>query len=251
MAPELRYLAYTAILTGCRWIPVVIGYGVSRGPLRPIDHKVAPTKTLPDWVNRANRAHVNAVEAFAPFAAIVLTAHAVGVSTACSRTAQHARNKRCARSIPLTLRRRGRFENARRSGPVLDLTKKAAPALGTRNAGWERARRRVLAFAFTWARILAAAALNCSSGQHRKPLLVLHLTRKEAIHSSACRADCLRGAHVRRAHTCRGDANRADVRRGHADGGDADRGHSDSGGCDCRSRIGRADRGCVCGRSLG
>jgi uncharacterized MAPEG superfamily protein len=32
-------------------------------------------------VNRANRAHLNAVENLAPFAAVVLIAHAVGVST--------------------------------------------------------------------------------------------------------------------------------------------------------------------------
>jgi uncharacterized MAPEG superfamily protein len=81
MTTELRYLLYTAILTGCLWIPVVIGYVTSRGPLRPEDYKVAPTSPLPAWVNRANRAHVNAVESFAPFAAAVLVGHAVGIST--------------------------------------------------------------------------------------------------------------------------------------------------------------------------
>jgi len=81
MTPELRYLLFTAILTGCLWIPVVIGYVSARGALRPVDYKVAPTSPLPDWVNRANRAHVNAVESFAPFAAAVLIARAAGVST--------------------------------------------------------------------------------------------------------------------------------------------------------------------------
>ena len=81
MKTELFYLLLTAILTGVLWIPVVIGYVSSRGPLKPSDYKVAPTAPLPDWVNRANRAHVNAVENFAPFAAIVLIANAVGVST--------------------------------------------------------------------------------------------------------------------------------------------------------------------------
>lgn len=82
MTTELFYLLLTAILTGLLWIPVVIGYVTSRGLLRPIDYKIAPTSPLPDWVNRANRAHVNAVENFATFAAIVLIAKAVGVSTA-------------------------------------------------------------------------------------------------------------------------------------------------------------------------
>lgn len=81
MKTELFYLVLTALLTGVLWIPVVIGYVVSRGPLKPYDYVVAPTTPLPDWVNRANRAHMNAVENFAPFAAVVLIAHAVGVST--------------------------------------------------------------------------------------------------------------------------------------------------------------------------
>ncbi len=81
MTTELFYLLLTAILTGFLWIPVVIGYVMSRGPLKPSDYKVAPTSPLPDWVNRANRAHINAVENLAPFATIVLIAHAVGMST--------------------------------------------------------------------------------------------------------------------------------------------------------------------------
>jgi uncharacterized MAPEG superfamily protein len=81
MQPELRYLVLTALLVGSLWIPVVIGYASARGRLRPADYVVAPTSTLPHWVNRANRAHQNAVESFAPFAAAVLVAHAVGVST--------------------------------------------------------------------------------------------------------------------------------------------------------------------------
>jgi len=81
MTTELRYLLFTALLTGCLWIPVVIGYVSSRGALKPEDYRVAPTSPLPAWVNRANRAHINAVESLAPFAAAVLVAHAAGVST--------------------------------------------------------------------------------------------------------------------------------------------------------------------------
>jgi uncharacterized MAPEG superfamily protein len=80
MTTELTYLLYTALLTGVLWIPVVIGYATSRGMLKPIDYQVAPTSPLPDWVNRANRAHLNAVENFAPFAAVVLIAHVAGIS---------------------------------------------------------------------------------------------------------------------------------------------------------------------------
>ena len=81
MTKELLYLTLTAVLTGFLWVPVVVGYVTSRGPLKTVDYKTAPTAPLPDWVNRANRAHLNAVESFAPFAAVVLVAHAAGVST--------------------------------------------------------------------------------------------------------------------------------------------------------------------------
>lgn len=81
MKIELVYLLLTALLTGVLWIPVVIGYVTSRGVLDDEAYKVAPTSPLPPWVNRANRAHQNAVENFAPFAAVVLVAHAMGIST--------------------------------------------------------------------------------------------------------------------------------------------------------------------------
>jgi uncharacterized MAPEG superfamily protein len=56
---------------------------------------VAPAPPLPDWVNRANRAHLNAVENFAPFAAVVPIAQVWGVSSAltqaCAATYFYAR----------------------------------------------------------------------------------------------------------------------------------------------------------------
>ena len=58
MKTELFYLLLTAILTGVLWIPVVIGYVQNRGPLTPERYKTASTSVLPDWVNRANRAHL-------------------------------------------------------------------------------------------------------------------------------------------------------------------------------------------------
>lgn len=81
MKTELVYLLLTAILTGLLWVPVVVGYVSSRGPLTAEGYRVAPTSPLPPWVNRANRAHQNAVENFAPFAAVVLIAQLAGVSS--------------------------------------------------------------------------------------------------------------------------------------------------------------------------
>src|SRR5260221_284492 len=81
MTTELFYLLSTALLTGLLWIPVVIGYVSTRGTLKPSDYKAAPTSPLPHWVNRANRAHLNAVENLAPLAVVVLIAQAAGLST--------------------------------------------------------------------------------------------------------------------------------------------------------------------------
>ena len=81
MKTELFYLLLTAILTGVLWIPVVIGYVKSRGPLTPETYQRPSEDRLPDWVVRANRAHVNAVENFAPFAAVVLIGQLMNVST--------------------------------------------------------------------------------------------------------------------------------------------------------------------------
>ena len=81
MKTELEYLIFTALLTGCLWIPVVIGFVKTRGPLQPADYKIAPKSPLPAWVERANRAHINAVESLTPFAAVVLAGHALGIST--------------------------------------------------------------------------------------------------------------------------------------------------------------------------
>ena len=87
MKTEILYLVLTALLTGTLWVPVVIGYVRARGALRPEDYAVAPTSPLPAWVQRANRAHVNAVESFAPFAAVVLAGAALHVSTSVTAAA--------------------------------------------------------------------------------------------------------------------------------------------------------------------
>ena len=81
MNTELVYLLLTTLLTGVLWIPVVIGYVKTRGPLTPEAYRVPPTDTLSPWVNRANRAHQNAVENFALFAAVVLVGQLMNVHT--------------------------------------------------------------------------------------------------------------------------------------------------------------------------
>jgi uncharacterized MAPEG superfamily protein len=82
MTTDLKYLAFTAILTAALWIPYIICQVMTNGPLEPPNY-VDPTKRpVPLWGKRADRTYLNAVEAFAPFAALVLVAHVSGKADA-------------------------------------------------------------------------------------------------------------------------------------------------------------------------
>jgi uncharacterized MAPEG superfamily protein len=78
MSSELRYLAFTALLTGSLWIPYIICQVRTNGPLQPANYIDPAPRPVPLWGQRANRAHMNAVESFAPFAALVLILHVAG-----------------------------------------------------------------------------------------------------------------------------------------------------------------------------
>lgn len=83
MTTELTYLAYAALLTALLWIPYI--HGLATNHPKPMPERFKdPTQPLelPDWVKRANRAHLNAVETLAPFAVMVLILHATGQNTA-------------------------------------------------------------------------------------------------------------------------------------------------------------------------
>jgi len=82
MTIDLRYLAYTAILTAALWIPYVIAQLVTNGPLKPANYVDPAQRPLPLWGKRADRAYVNAVECFAPFAALVIIAQVAGKANA-------------------------------------------------------------------------------------------------------------------------------------------------------------------------
>jgi uncharacterized MAPEG superfamily protein len=78
MSPELKYLALTALLTASLWIPFVVAQLVTNGPLKPVNYVDPTTRPLPLWGQRANRLYINAVETFAPFAAIVILVQLTG-----------------------------------------------------------------------------------------------------------------------------------------------------------------------------
>jgi uncharacterized MAPEG superfamily protein len=82
MTTELRYLAFTALLTASLWIPYVVVQVMTNGPLIPDNYVDPKPRTLPFWGQRADRAYLNAVETFAPFAALVLVVQACGKADA-------------------------------------------------------------------------------------------------------------------------------------------------------------------------
>jgi uncharacterized MAPEG superfamily protein len=82
MSTDLKYLALTAVLTATLWIPYVVAQVKTNGPLKPENYIDPTPRPLPDWGKRANRTYVNAVETFAPFAALVIVAHLAGKANA-------------------------------------------------------------------------------------------------------------------------------------------------------------------------
>ena len=82
MTVELWYLFLTSVLLTVLWIPFVVGSVMAFGPLRPEEYRFGRNVEFPPWVRRANRAHVNLVEQFGPFAGMVVVAHLAGIHNA-------------------------------------------------------------------------------------------------------------------------------------------------------------------------
>jgi uncharacterized MAPEG superfamily protein len=82
MSTDLKYLAFTAILTASLWIPYVIAQVSTNGSLKPQNYIDPTQRPLPPWGKRADRAYINAVENFAPFAALVIAVHLAGKADA-------------------------------------------------------------------------------------------------------------------------------------------------------------------------
>src|SRR3981189_3370723 len=82
MSTDLRYLAFTAILTASLWIPFVVAQVMTNGPLQPQNYVDPTPRPLPLWGKRADRTYINAVETFAPLAALVIVAHLAGKANA-------------------------------------------------------------------------------------------------------------------------------------------------------------------------
>ena len=87
MVTELTYVAWCAVLLLILWIPYIVGSVSTGGFLRAEEYKTPLERESPDWLRRCNRAHVNLVENFAPFAALVIVGHLTDQLTAATATA--------------------------------------------------------------------------------------------------------------------------------------------------------------------
>ena len=82
MSTDLKYVAFTTILTASLWIPYVVCQVMTNGPLAPPNYVDPAPRPLPLWGKRADRTYINAVETFAPFAALVIAVHLAGKADA-------------------------------------------------------------------------------------------------------------------------------------------------------------------------
>lgn len=79
MQTELLYLVWVTALTGVIWIPYILNRIAVWGLADTVGYPENP-KSQSTWAKRLMKAHVNAIENLVIFAALVLTAHAAGVS---------------------------------------------------------------------------------------------------------------------------------------------------------------------------
>jgi uncharacterized MAPEG superfamily protein len=82
MTTDLKYLAWTAMLTAALWIPYVVCQVMTNGFLAPPNYVDPAPRPVPLWGKRADRTYLNAVEVFAPFAALVIVAQLTGKANA-------------------------------------------------------------------------------------------------------------------------------------------------------------------------
>ncbi len=82
MSTDFKYLALTAMLNASLWIPYVVSQVTTNGFLTPPNYLDPTPRPVPLWGKRADRAYLNAVETFAPFAVLVILIHLTGKANA-------------------------------------------------------------------------------------------------------------------------------------------------------------------------
>ena len=79
MTTDLTMLAWSAALCGLLWVPYILARIGAWGLINAVSYPESPPD-VPDWSERTHKAHSNLVENLAPFAALVLVAHAGGMA---------------------------------------------------------------------------------------------------------------------------------------------------------------------------
>ena len=87
MTTELYWLTLTALMTALFWLPYVLDRMVALGLPKTLAGAGPDVGAQSAWAQRAIRAHINAIENFAIFAAVVLTAHLLNISNGLTRAA--------------------------------------------------------------------------------------------------------------------------------------------------------------------
>lgn len=81
MTVELLYLSLSAVLAATLWVPYIIG--VNKYPSKNINEDFKRPRdlyTVPPWVHRSHRAHLNLLEQLLPMALLVLVAAQINAS---------------------------------------------------------------------------------------------------------------------------------------------------------------------------
>lgn len=86
MKTELLYLTCVTALTGLLWIPYILDRIAVWGLSDTVGYPANP-KPQSAWAERLIKAHYNAVENLVVFAALVLAAHAAGISNGTTASA--------------------------------------------------------------------------------------------------------------------------------------------------------------------
>jgi uncharacterized MAPEG superfamily protein len=82
MSNELFWLVLTAAMTGLLWVPYILDRIMVRGLMAAMANPSSTDKAQSPWARRLMAAHINAVENLVIFAPLVLTARALGITTA-------------------------------------------------------------------------------------------------------------------------------------------------------------------------
>ncbi|MBO6890997.1 MAG: MAPEG family protein [Roseibium sp.] len=79
-SPELVWLIAIAVVTAAMWVPYILESFVRRGVFATMGNPSPDDPPMPAWADRAKRAHLNALDNLAVFAAVVLSAVQLGAT---------------------------------------------------------------------------------------------------------------------------------------------------------------------------